>query len=145
LLYVTGRLGGSFHSGRHLDFRPRLEEGRWLAANFRIHAMMDLSDGLAADLPRLALASGTGFRLLREAVPCAPGCKLEQALGDGEDYELLFAVARRSAVSLEKRWRRKFPEVELTEVGELAPAGERTGLNGAGGYDHFAAGSGQAA
>src|SRR5262249_45185593 len=54
-LFVTGRLGGSL-AAKHLDFIPRLAEARWLTANFRIRAMMDLSDGLGADLPRLAKA-----------------------------------------------------------------------------------------
>ena len=69
LLFVTGTLGGSLPSGRHLTFRPRLEEARWLTANFPIRAMMDLSDGLAADLPRMARASGTGFVVERAALP----------------------------------------------------------------------------
>ena len=49
-LWVTGRLGGSFESERHLDFVPRVREGQWLAPHAR--AMMDLSDGLRRDLPR---------------------------------------------------------------------------------------------
>ncbi len=58
-LFVTGRLGGSLR-GRHLRFVPRINESRWLTKNFRVHAMMDLSDGLGADLPRLArTASGS--------------------------------------------------------------------------------------
>ena len=57
ILFVTGRLGGS-NKGRHLNFVPRINEARWLTKNFRIHALMDLSDGLGADLPRLARASG---------------------------------------------------------------------------------------
>ncbi|HKP93702.1 MAG TPA: thiamine-phosphate kinase, partial [Chthoniobacterales bacterium] len=61
-LFVTGRLGGSLR-GRHLNFVPRLAESRWLTANFPIHAMMDLSDGLGADLPRLAKASGLDFEI----------------------------------------------------------------------------------
>src|ERR1019366_6594014 len=48
-LFVTGELGGSLE-GRHLEFEPRLAEARWLAKNFSIHAMIDLSDGLAGDL-----------------------------------------------------------------------------------------------
>ena len=136
-LYVTGRLGGSLPSGRHLRFRPRLAEGQWLVANFKLGAMMDLSDGLAADLPRLARASGTGFRLERDAVPRASGCSVEQALGDGEDYELLFALAAAQAGRLEKRWRRQFPRVPLTAIGELAAVGECNGLGEARGYEHF--------
>jgi thiamine-monophosphate kinase len=135
-LYVTGRLGGSFESGRHLTFRPRLEEGRWLARRFPIRAMMDLSDGLGADLPRLARLSGTGFSIDRPALPCSPGCAAEQALNDGEDYELLFALGPRHAVRLERAWRRKFPDVSLTAIGQLTAPGEGDPL-AAGGFDHF--------
>ena len=54
------------------------------------HAMIDVSDGLALDLHRLADASGVGFVL--DDVPLAPGATLQEALGGGEDYELLVAV-----------------------------------------------------
>src|SRR5690606_1804440 len=65
LIAVTGRLGGSLASGRHLDFSPRLRAARWLVADEsrRPRAMMDLSDGLAKDLPRLAKLSGVGYRV----------------------------------------------------------------------------------
>jgi thiamine-monophosphate kinase len=138
-LYVTGRLGGSFASGRHLRFRPRLAEGEWLAAHFAPTAMMDLSDGLVADLPRLARASETGFRLDRSSVPRARGCSIDQALGDGEDYELLFAMRPRRALALEAAWRRKFPRLTLTCIGELDGPGTASGLGAATGYEHFTA------
>ena len=137
-LYITGKLGGSLPSGRHLTFRPRLAEGCWLAAEFPIHAMMDLSDGLAADLPRLARASGTGFIVRRERIPVADGCTIEQALGDGEDYELLFAVGPRHAAKLEKAWCQCFPSLPLTAIGSLTESSVATGLDRASGYDHFA-------
>src|SRR4029077_15229092 len=70
-LFVTGMLGASLATGHHLNFRPRLGEARWLAKNFKIHAMMDLSDGLGSDLPRLALASGTGFQIEPASLPRA--------------------------------------------------------------------------
>ena len=73
LLFVTGRLGGSIRS-RHLRFVPRIEESRWLTQNFSIHAMMDLSDGLGADLPRLARASRVGFEVEESAIPRHRGC-----------------------------------------------------------------------
>src|SRR5436190_13394611 len=82
-LFVTGKLGGSIR-GRHLNFIPRIEEARWLTANFKVHAMMDLSDGLGADLPRLAGASRLGFSVDRKALPAARGCTIEQAISDGE-------------------------------------------------------------
>ena len=136
-LYVTGRLGGSFHSGHHLRFRPRLEEGRWLARHFAIHAMMDLSDGLAADLPRLARASGTGFRVDHETLPLNQGCSVTQALGDGEDYELLFALSQADGRRLESAWERRFPSLKLSAVGNLEQVGVYSGLQDMSGFDHF--------
>jgi thiamine-monophosphate kinase len=134
-LFVTGRLGGS-PAGRHLTFEPRLEEARWLTRHFQLHAMMDLSDGLGADLPRLARASGCGYRLEEAALPLNEGCTATEGLSDGEDYELLFAVAPREAPRLEILWPRKFRRLPLTEIGELTEAVEkRKPLHG---YDHFA-------
>ena len=138
LLYVTGRLGGSFTSGKHLRFQPRLKEGRWLAAGFQVRAMMDLSDGLGADLPRLARASGTGFRLEQGSLPLSVGCTPEQALNDGEDYELLFAIAPEQDRSLEKAWQQRFSDLLLTRIGELREVGTEGGLEANSGYDHFA-------
>lgn len=117
-LFVTGKLGGSLR-GKHLRFVPRIEESRWLTRNFRVHAMMDLSDGLGADLPRLARASKLGFRIDKDALPLAPGAKIDNAISDGEDYELLFAFSRRERARLEAAWRKKFPKVPLTRIGSL--------------------------
>lgn len=117
-LFVTGRLGGSLR-GSHLKFVPRIVESRWLTKNFSIHAMMDLSDGLGSDLPRLARASGVGFEIDRSAVPLSPGCTTEQAISDGEDYELLFAISPRDRPRLERSWRKKFPHLLLTRIGSL--------------------------
>ncbi len=137
ILYVTGRLGGSI-SGRHLTFTPRVPEARWLTENFPLHAMMDLSDGLGADLPRLAKASGTAFELWKENLPRSKGCSVEQALSDGEDYELLFAVAARDAESLETRWRKHFPKLPLTAIGRLCSQSEIRIPQSLHGFDHFA-------
>ncbi|HEY0790271.1 MAG TPA: thiamine-phosphate kinase [Chthoniobacterales bacterium] len=131
-LYVTGSLGGSIR-GHHLTFRPRVEEALWLNEHLAVHAMMDLSDGLAKDLPRLARASQTAYRLDVDRLPVNRGCTVEQALQDGEDYELLFAVAREDAVALEAGWPKAFPR--LTCVGELS-AGRVRGAR-RGGFDHF--------
>ena len=117
-LFVTGRLGGS-RRGRHLKFVPRIAESRWLTKNFPIHAMMDLSDGLGADLPRLARASGAGFEVDETALPLNPGCTPKQAISDGEDYELLFAIAPKDSRALITRWRKKFPKLRLTRIGRL--------------------------
>jgi thiamine-monophosphate kinase len=133
-LYVTGRLGGSLQ-GKHLSFEPRLTESRWLTQNFKLHAMIDLSDGLGSDLPRLAKASGTGFEIDFSALPKNAACSEEQALTDGEDYELLFAVSDKDGAKLEQEWIKAFPQLPLTRMGRLT---ERKGepLSPTG-YDHF--------
>jgi len=128
-IYVTGRLGGSIH-GKHLDFTPRLREAAWLVNNGWVTAMMDLSDGLAKDLPRLARMSGVGFELNRDSLPCSEGSTLAQAIGDGEDYELLFT----SGDDLKPAWHEKFTELEITRIGTLI---EGVGDTIEGGWDHF--------
>jgi len=133
-IYVTGRLGGSFASGRHLDFHPRLTEAAWLVRHFKPCAMMDLSDGLAADLPKLARASAVGFSLDDAAVPCNAGSNLDAALNDGEDFELLF-TQRGDLADFEAAWRSAFPEVLLTRIGEVVEAEESPMQPG--GWHHF--------
>ena len=120
-LFVTGRLGGSL-GGRHLKFTPRITEARWLTNCFRLHAMMDLSDGLGVDLPRLARASKVGFEIDRESLPLNAGCTVEDAISNGEDYELLFALASRDRKRLEDSWKKKFPKLVLSRIGKLNSA-----------------------
>ena len=141
-LFVTGRLGGAWKR-KHLRFIPRLMESRWLTKNFSIHAMMDLSDGLGTDLPRLARASKVGFKIETENLPLSRGAKINDAISKGEDYELLFAVPRRENKRLQKKWSRKFPKLPLTHIGSLTSQSARS-LSAAadnpqlkGGYVHF--------
>ena len=109
-LFVTGPLGASAAGLRRLPLRERpglgrcgaggrLPAARWRAWSRAAAAraagataMMDISDGLGLDLHRLADASGVGFVL--DDVPVADGATLEEALGGGEDYELLIAARR---------------------------------------------------
>jgi thiamine-monophosphate kinase len=99
-LIVTGALGGSL-SGKHLDFTPRIREGLALQEHAVLHAMIDISDGLAADVHHLCEESRCGAALVAEAIPISEAAlstadgrtPLEHALGDGEDFELAFAVA----------------------------------------------------
>jgi thiamine-monophosphate kinase len=149
-------LGGSL-AGRHLEFEPRVAEGRWLAEHFSIHAMIDLSDGLAGDLRHILERSGTGAELLRRAIPISRAARrragpeqsgktpLLAALSDGEDYELLFAVASSDAVALADGWRKQFPTVRLSCIGKItAEKGlklrDENGIRAleAHGYVHFA-------
>jgi thiamine-monophosphate kinase len=133
-IYVTGRLGGS-RRGKHLDFVPRLAEARWLVAHTQVSAMMDLSDGLGQDLPRLSAASRSGYELWEQSVPRTRGCTVTQALGDGEDFELLFTVAPRAEAALLPRWKSEFPRLPLTKIGRLTPIGEVSCH--VHGFDHF--------
>lgn len=134
LVLVTGHLGGSIR-GKHLTFTPRLAEAAWLAENLRPTAMMDLSDGLARDLPRLAAASGCGFRLDQDAIPRTTGCSTEDALGDGEDYELLLTTSPLRWKRVGSDWKMIFPRTPLTVIGRLTDLADGEDLRG--GWDHF--------
>jgi thiamine-monophosphate kinase len=146
LIYVSGRLGRAqlglelitkgFSQNRlygpllgpHLYPEIRLKLGAWLAQHRVASAMMDISDGLSTDLPRLCKASGVGARLISAHIPCveipaslqklSPKRNLDpllMALHGGEDYELLFTVPPRKAKSL-----RAAPGFsELTAIGEI--------------------------
>lgn len=132
-LFVTGKLGGSLRR-KHLTFVPRIDEARWLADHAKLHAMMDLSDGLGADLPRLAVASGVGFELDESAIPRTRGCTVAEAIGDGEDFELLFAVEKNASERLMRAWKKRW-KLPLTCIGRLTEPGPRRAMEG--GYDHF--------
>ena len=155
-IFVTGELGGSL-AGKHLEFEPRLAEARWLAEHFTLHAMLDISDGLAGDLRHLLAASRVGAELLATSIPISLEARraakasssakppLLAALTDGEDFELLFTVASRDAVPLLDAWRAQFAKLPLTCVGKIK-AGEGITIRDkdsvrpltAHGYDHFA-------
>ena len=153
-LYVTGSLGGSF-TGRHLDFEPRLAEGAFLRAGGWAVAMMDLSDGLAADIRRLTEQSHAGAELWPHAIPVSeaahaaegPRSPLEHALCDGEDFELLFAVRAERESAFESAWAARFT-LPATRAGRMLDASEGLILRGSDGiarpmktdgYQHFTA------
>lgn len=135
-LLVTGTLGGSIQ-GKHLEFTPRAKEADWLVSEYKPAAMMDVSDGLAKDLPRLAAASGCGFELDEAALPRTAGCGVAQALGDGEDFEMLMAIEPERVAGLLAAWGKAFPELPLTVIGRLVEPGKGEVLSG--GWDHFGA------
>ncbi len=106
-LLVTGCLGFS-RQGHHLDFTPRLTEAAGLLGSGGLHAMIDISDGLAADLHHVLRASGVGAKLQADRIPVrdfSPSADdrrtpLDHAISDGEDFELLAAVAPDAAATL---------------------------------------------
>lgn len=92
-IFVTGPLGASFESGKHLNFTPRINEGLFLSSRQEVSACTDLSDGLASDIQNL-LSGNLIAEIEKEKVLLAdfPNNSFEKALTDGEDYELLFTA-----------------------------------------------------
>jgi thiamine-monophosphate kinase len=99
--------------------------------------MMDLSDGLGADLPRLARASKVGFDVELENLPVARGATINDAITEGEDYELLFTISPRDKTRLEREWRQKFPRLSLTRIGSLNRKSQTANRKLPRGYVHF--------
>lgn len=102
---VTGALGGAWNSQRDMTFTPRVTEARLLASGYGLHAMIDISDGLAADLAHIADASAVAAEIDAAAVPIHDDAAgrddpLAAALHDGEDYELLFTLPAEAAQRL---------------------------------------------
>jgi len=125
-LLVTGRLGGSYASRKHLTFTPRLRESQYVVRHARPNAMMDLSDGLASDLWRIAEASRVALVVDEAKIPVARAAgTVWHALMDGEDYELLFALPPRRAAGLlqaKPHW------LQVTDIGVVAGRGTNVQL-----------------
>ncbi|MEI8195346.1 MAG: thiamine-phosphate kinase [Phycisphaerae bacterium] len=132
-ILVTGALGGSI-LGRHLSFTPRISLAQELARRVHISAMMDLSDGLAQDLPRLCRASGVGAIVCPAQLPVHPDAQLLaqrdglppalHALADGEDYELLFTLPESELPKLfPSPSVRQIAGVTLSRIGTITPGG----------------------
>ncbi|MBF0619032.1 MAG: thiamine-phosphate kinase [Candidatus Omnitrophica bacterium] len=140
-IFVTGPLGGSLTSGRHLTFTPRIKEAQWLVENCKPSSMMDISDGLAGDLRHILKASNVGATIREADIPKNAGVTTAQALSDGEDFELLFTLsplrAKKLGVSLKIKAFEigtiiAAPKVLLIEdiSGQIAPIKAK-------GYTHF--------
>jgi thiamine-monophosphate kinase len=112
-LFVTGQLGGAIKR-KHLQFVPRIVESRWLTKNFSIHAKIEM-----------------------EHLPVTPGAKIGDAISEGEDYELLFAISPRQTKRLQRAWKKKFPKLALTRIGQLDQRSNIKRQTLPGGYVHF--------
>jgi len=157
-LWVTGRLGGAglalaaFRAGRRLappmrrrfvHPEPHIAAGLWLARR-GAHAMIDVSDGLAADAGHLAAASGLRIEIALERIPRWPGATARAAAQSGEEYELLVALPRRFDERAARAFRRA-TGLHLTRIGACTRgSGVRITDNGTpitslAGFDHFPA------
>lgn len=128
-IFVTGACGGSIH-GRHLTFTPRVKEAAALLAAVDVHAMIDVSDGLSADLHHILDESGVGAEVEAASIPIHPDTALdatrdplERALGDGEDFELIFTVSPEDGRRLLES---PPPAVLLTRIGTIVEQNART-------------------
>ncbi len=154
IVAVTGPLGAARaaleSNADHLPV-PRIAEGTWLGRSRSVHALMDISDGLALDLARMTTASGCGA--LVEEVPMTSAARAVAEMqhqdpahftaAAGEDFELLAAIAPRAFRYLSGRFRKRFGR-PLLRVGQFRKEGGvvlKTARGEAplvGGWDHLA-------
>lgn len=151
-LMVTGSLGGS-GLGKHLGFRPRLKEGHTLNKGYRIHSMIDISDGLLGDSGHILAESDVGAVLFAEKIPLSRAARrlssksgktaLHHALYDGEDFELLFSASPRESQKILSQ--KPLGKLILSHIGEvrkkkglflLYPDGKERQMEPVG-YEHF--------
>lgn len=122
-ILTTGEFGASL-IGKHLEFQPRVRESLLLHELASLHAMIDVSDGLVADLQHILEESDVGAVLQEDAIPVSEAARgigdartpLEHALYDGEDFELLLTV---DAADGRKLLANPPVEVKLSHIGEI--------------------------
>ncbi|QDT26883.1 thiamine-phosphate kinase [Gimesia panareensis] len=122
-IFVTGELGGSLAS-HHLTFTPRVREAAILKETVSLHAMIDISDGLASDLQHILTESGMGAVIRSQQIPISQRVsselsaaeRLQKAVSDGEDFELLFTVSPEEGQRLLEQNPLAIP---LTHLGEI--------------------------
>lgn len=137
VIFVGDELGGSaaglrdLLEGRrdtplaelHRTPQPQIAEGIWLGGREEVHAMMDLSDGLASDVRHIMERSGVGAEIDLGRIPVAAGATLRDAVAGGEDYKLLLTADSTSAAGLAADFRARFGH-DLYPVGRIV-AGDR--------------------
>lgn len=136
-ILVAGSLGGSavgLHDilSNHIDTiaanihrnpTPQVAEGEWLGKQHTVHAMMDLSDGLASDLRHILEESKVGAEIEVEHIPLYEGATIEQAVSGGEDYKLLFTAESNAIDNLAQQFLDRFG-YKLYPIGSIVANGE---------------------
>ena len=110
----------------HLDFKPRVEEAKYLTKNYRVSSMIDTSDGIAPDIGRICSESRVGCRLYADKVPLSRGLSLDDALYYGESFELLFTMSMKETQKLYRKMRKDKRLEKFSVIGEVTP--KRSGL-----------------
>lgn len=164
VVMVTGELGASAAGLRdvlaeklrtrnakiHLMPEAQVLEGEWLGKQACVHAMCDISDGVASDLQHIVDESRKSAVVTVKELPVAKGAKWDDAFGGGEDYKLILTVDKDCADDLAKRFERKFgtpiyiigrvvkPNYDVYDIGLEYENGEIMYCTaGWGGYSHF--------
>jgi len=151
VICVTGFLGGS-DLGKHLEFTPRVFEALEITSMVRVNSMMDLSDGLSSDLPRICTQSKVGALIEEDRLPVSAQAMskndpLGAVLNDGEDFELLFTLSKEDSEKLFENWE---GDLIITPIGEITSTGIVEMKTACGlivtlkqkGYDHLGSGNG---
>jgi len=129
VIFVTGPLGGSLATGRHLRPEPRIVEALALHEAAPINAMIDISDGLSSDLGHILDESGVGALIDAESIPIHPDAlvmsrqdgapALHHALSDGEDFELCLVISPEDAARLLAATP---PPAKICQIGSITDA-----------------------
>ena len=114
-IWCTGKLGNSI-KGKHLDFRPKIQEGKWLRESGFVNSMIDITDGLATDLKHL-LSDNLGALLYQKELKKMKS-SIDKILYDGEDYELLFTTNLKDSKDLCYNWKKEF-DMPLYFLGKI--------------------------
>lgn len=136
IVFVNGKLGASAAGLRdilaghpdtenarvHRNPVPQTEQGIWLGGQRGVHAMMDISDGVASDLVHILKASGVGASVDTERIPT--DVSVEDAVCGGEDYRLLFTADPSAAAEIERMYRERFGG-EIYRIGRITASGRR--------------------
>lgn len=143
VIFATGPLGRSLKNGKHVSFIPRIKESQFLVKKFKPSSMIDISDGLVSDLRHILEDSSVGAILHEESIPKMPKANLQNALYDGEDFELLFTLSPQKAKRLSKLRATRFKFYEIGRIVDkrnglqLADKkGKKSGIKKRG-YEHF--------
>lgn len=108
VILVAGKLGAQAASNYTAPVTAQCEQGAWLGARNEVHAMMDLSDGLAGDLSHILAASDVGAKVELSSIPIADGATLDQAISGGEDFLLLLTCNASHAAKLQADFESQF-------------------------------------
>ncbi len=117
-IFVTGPLGRSLKTKKHLSFIPRVKESQYLMKHLKPNAMIDVSDGLLADLNHILKQSKVGALLDKERIPVSKNATLSNAFCDGEDFELIFTLSKRKADIFLKKKQNAFKFYCIGEIVE---------------------------